>query len=528
MTSAFIVGVQPQLQPDPNEETAALLRVLIYKVDNTTFGGDVPALPQWTGPPRTVIQVQSILYASLVASLFSAFLAMLGKQWLNRYASIDMRGSAIERSQNRQRKLDGIVVWYFNHVLESLPLMLQLALLLLGSALSRYLWEINITVASVVAGVTSLGVLFYLFVVVAGATSKSCPYQTPWTNTIRRLSHLLVKIYPLFIKHSFVYKVLFETWGESGWCEVFITVLSYPIALLLAFAVDGFYLGQATLQALAVFVHGVHSRSFGASPIPKRALDNQATELDFRCISWMLHTSLDKIINLSTLNFLGTILPPSGLSSLIDPDVAVGCFNIFLSCFVTDNNLASAVTRGSEQLAGISTTCFLRTLSCLPVMGSSFTATRDMRRRYRKVFRHYIDLRRVPRPATVGVIHHLFTRSQERPRSYFRRYNPSFDELAPIAHALARVAQIEYHGRWIKPKVPRWLLRFALRFLSQDPLPPKSVVIDCLTIIATDLGCNVPDLDGMESDEKYFFTPKYNQFFTNTTPVRGMINFLLQ
>jgi hypothetical protein len=80
-----------------------------------------------------------ILFASLAASLLSAFLAMLGKQWLNRYQSTDMRGTAIERSQNRQRNLDGVVAWYFDYVLESLPLMLQVALLLLGCALSRYL-----------------------------------------------------------------------------------------------------------------------------------------------------------------------------------------------------------------------------------------------------------------------------------------------------------------------------------------------------------------------------------------------------
>ena len=134
-----------------------------------------------------MVDVQAILYASLTISLFSAFLAMLGKQWLNRYASTDMRGSAVERSQNRQRKLDGIVAWYFNSVMESLPLMLQIALLLLGCALSRYLWEISITIASVVLGVTSFGVLFYIFIVVAGAVSEGCPYQTPGSQAIRYL-----------------------------------------------------------------------------------------------------------------------------------------------------------------------------------------------------------------------------------------------------------------------------------------------------------------------------------------------------
>jgi membrane protein implicated in regulation of membrane protease activity len=61
-----------------------------------------------------MVHVQAILFASLATSLFSAFLAMLGKQWLNRYDSTDKRGSAIERGQNRQQKLDGIVAWYFD------------------------------------------------------------------------------------------------------------------------------------------------------------------------------------------------------------------------------------------------------------------------------------------------------------------------------------------------------------------------------------------------------------------------------
>jgi len=86
-------------------------------MDNTTFG-DVPTVLQWAGPPRMVVQVQAILFASLAMSLLSAFIAMLGKQWLK---SVDMRGSAIERSQNRQRKLNGVVTWYFDHVMQSLP-----------------------------------------------------------------------------------------------------------------------------------------------------------------------------------------------------------------------------------------------------------------------------------------------------------------------------------------------------------------------------------------------------------------------
>jgi hypothetical protein len=63
--------------------------------------------------------------------------------------------------------------------MESLPLMLQAALLLLGCALSRYLWEISITVASVVLGVTSLGGLFYIFIIIAGASPTAVHIKHP-------------------------------------------------------------------------------------------------------------------------------------------------------------------------------------------------------------------------------------------------------------------------------------------------------------------------------------------------------------
>lgn len=184
MTSAFIIDIQPQLQPDRGEETAELLRILIQAVRDPT-SSEIPPLPQWTGPSGAMDQVQSVLYSSLAATLFSAFLATLSKQWLDRYTSVDVRVSAIELNQRRQRKLNRMFSWYFNVAMESLPLMLQLALLLLGCALSRYLWTMDHSTACVILGFTSLGMLFYLLILVAGSIYESRPYQTPGSQIIR-------------------------------------------------------------------------------------------------------------------------------------------------------------------------------------------------------------------------------------------------------------------------------------------------------------------------------------------------------
>jgi len=142
----------------------------------------------WTGPPPEIVTVQSLLYASLATSLFAPFLAMLGKQWVNRYLR-NRGGSAADKNRDRQRKLDGLEKWRFHLTIESLPVMLQLALLLLGCALSLYLWTISRAAAGVTIAVTLFGVTLYVFLILAATLYYNCPYQTPpsiLTRTIIR------------------------------------------------------------------------------------------------------------------------------------------------------------------------------------------------------------------------------------------------------------------------------------------------------------------------------------------------------
>ena len=353
VASAFVIEINSELKPDPNEETAALLCVLICKTDNTTFGNDVPALPQWTGPSRTIVRVQAILFASLAISTFSAFLAMLGKQWLNRYASVDMRGSVTERSQHRQRKLDGIVSWYFDHVLESLPLMLQGALLLLGCALSRYFWDINTTVASVVLGVTSLGVFFYLFIVVEGTASPSFPYQTPVAHILRHTPHipgaLRSVILPLIggSLYYFAFTGIISDYKQGNSHEL-IVGLSFSILILpVSFCPDVFFIMKYAISGSIEFVR-LHFQS-----------EQQTAVLDLHYISWTLQTSLDGPVRLSALNYLATMTLPD-----FDPILVANCFNVLFGCVKTTNG-SVAINQGSEKLATMSALCYLHTLSHL-------------------------------------------------------------------------------------------------------------------------------------------------------------------
>jgi len=57
--------------------------ILIHAMSASLFPDPDPSSIAWTGPPTEIITIQSLLYASLTTSLFAAFLAMLGKQWVN-------------------------------------------------------------------------------------------------------------------------------------------------------------------------------------------------------------------------------------------------------------------------------------------------------------------------------------------------------------------------------------------------------------------------------------------------------------
>ena len=190
VTSAFIIDLQSELKPDYEQMNNTLLEMLLNATTGTLPAGSAASVPRWTGPDPVVVQVQCIFYATLSVTLLASFLAMLGKQWLNRYRRNGTRGSNTDRSRVRERKVTGIENWKFHAVMQSLPLILQCALILLGFALSRYLWELNRSVSSVVIGFTCFGFLFYLLIVTASVFSFECPFQTSLSLFIRFLIDL--------------------------------------------------------------------------------------------------------------------------------------------------------------------------------------------------------------------------------------------------------------------------------------------------------------------------------------------------
>jgi len=286
-------------------------------MNNSLFPDADPSTITWAGPPPETVTVQCLLYASLAMSLFAAFLAMLGKQWVNRYLR-NHGGSAGDKSRDRQRKLDGSEKWHFHLVIESLPVMLQLALLLLGGALSRYLWTTSRTVAGVILAFTLFGITSYVFFTVAATLYYNCPYQTPPSVLTRAAIRYLTR-------------------SDAGFARSLRSVISsLPSTKNLGRSLKRFYSGvRSALEGFCCLppVAGKTEHISVAAVVvsPTRIFEDilinwEACKADARCLSWVLHSTTDPDVILSTVRFVADTVWYPEIAGVLSPHILADLF----------------------------------------------------------------------------------------------------------------------------------------------------------------------------------------------------------
>ena len=300
-----------------------LLEMLLNATTGNLPAGSATALPRWTGPDPVVVQVQCIFYTTICATLLASFLAMLGKQWLNRYRQNETRGSTADRSRVRERKLTGIETWKFHIIMEALPVIIQSALVLLGFGLSRYLWEVNRSVSSVVIGFTSFGFLFYVLIVTVSIFSFDCPFQTPFSLMIRFVIDLALP-YWRNLRWNFGPRIPRKQPPQPG---VSGTRLNLPLSTNDASGEHDLEANAATPDVALTAIQ---------SPSPPthlffQEIGAEADRLDARCISRMFTMSTGLEVVVPIMDFIPEIIWHNGIKDVPFKriyDILMDCFDI--------------------------------------------------------------------------------------------------------------------------------------------------------------------------------------------------------
>lgn len=251
---------------------------------------DQPYAP-WQGPSTLVIWIQSLIYASLCASLLAALGAVLGKQWLSNFKR-SVRGTIDDRGRQRQMKLDGLRTWHFDSVLEFLPSLLQISLLLFGIALSATMWTMSPTIAIIIITSTTLGFTFYLTIILASLMAADCPFQTPGSINLRALGRSVLRYYPSLQKHR---------QNFSNTCLSFALYIPFKI-------ID-------TLNTISQRL---------------RPSVTTAQQTDAPCIRWIIESSSDPDIITTAASFVPEVEWPPELE--ISP-LLLQLFDTFIGCF---------------------------------------------------------------------------------------------------------------------------------------------------------------------------------------------------
>ena len=261
----------------------------------------------------------------------------------------------IERCGDRQLKCDGLQKWPFHLIVESLPLMLQAALLLLACGLCRYMVSINTSVAAVLIGLTLLGVLFYIGIIVTAARSYACPFQTPvsfslrslWTKVapffalvtlpITRTLRTLGKIAPSRILASHLSLINVRRRVHSLWDRIQLGILRVGLCLP--------SLGLGTLPSfrhpsLPITQEGSPSDTQAVTrwSSPKDMAMMQTTSVnDARCVTWILRHITDPEALDAAIRLAGTIRWFEGGKDTIPPyDIILSTFH---ACFDSNRDV---------------------------------------------------------------------------------------------------------------------------------------------------------------------------------------------
>ncbi|KAF7360653.1 hypothetical protein MVEN_00797000 [Mycena venus] len=297
-----------------NDLDTALIFAGLFSAVGSAF--IIQIQPELANHRPIIIVAQTLLYISLFTALLAALLAVLGKQWVMYYEAAGSRGTLEQRGLERQRKFDGLRRWKFDAVLQSFPLLLQLALFLFSTGLSIYLWTVDRTIAIVVMALTCSGFTAYILLLASTIVYPDSPFENPLAPFLVRSIQMVGSTLDSGIFH--IFRQLFKS-------------------------------VRVWLKATPIFKPGKHILPYFATNVSTPSLEKPLSELgdlfseeDFSppsseipAVLWVLETSTDPKMIESAAEMAAGLQWPLGLG-LSQPMARLA--ETFNSCFETSRS----------------------------------------------------------------------------------------------------------------------------------------------------------------------------------------------
>ncbi|KAH9848534.1 hypothetical protein C2E23DRAFT_843336 [Lenzites betulinus] len=139
-----------------------------------------PTVPRWT------VWLNALWFSSLVLSLSSASLGIMAKQWLNEYQS-GVSGTSRPAARVRQHRLNNLRAWRVEDIINTIPILLQLALAFFLAGLLILLWNYDHDVAAAASALVGVLAVFTLVTTLLPLFDSSCSYLTPHIRAVHAL-----------------------------------------------------------------------------------------------------------------------------------------------------------------------------------------------------------------------------------------------------------------------------------------------------------------------------------------------------
>jgi hypothetical protein len=244
------------LSVDSGNQTVALLSQLSQQLAAISNGTSLPPPPPVnTSPPNlnSIIRVNILWLLSFALNITCALMATLVQQWSRQYMELPQRRSVPhDRARVRTYLYTGVQKFGMRRAAETIPMLLHISVFLFFAGLVDFLIPINKTVAWTFFGYTVCFALAYAVMTILPNFFLMCPYRTPLSGLLLRLSQTLVKVAIVILSAvGAVYRVFPHCWARPkvmGITEDHLPPL--VTTMRVHFIISYFYLSCVLLQSV--------------------------------------------------------------------------------------------------------------------------------------------------------------------------------------------------------------------------------------------------------------------------------------